>query len=125
MSIRSVEELVANETKERNLKNKLQPHEDWHSSKSCSTVSQNPVKIMISPARPQSKTQRATKARQNQKGKHSMRFSRGAYLQIVCCSTKQLIDKNQGQRGNANLSVVRRKVFFSDELFVFVNSLKR
>jgi len=80
---------------------------------------------MISPARPQSKAQRGTKARKDQKGKHSVRLPSSTYLQIVCCSSKQLINKNHSQRGNADLSVVRRKVFFPNELFVFVNSLKR
>ena len=52
-----------------------------------------------------------------------MRLSCGAYLQIMCCSSKQLIDENQSQRSNADFSVIRCKVFFPDELFVFVNGL--
>ena len=52
-----------------------------------------------------------------------MRLPRGTYLQIMCCSSKQLIDENQSQRGNADFSVIRSKVFFPDELFVFVNGL--
>jgi len=39
MSIRSVEELVTNKTKAMNLKEKLGPHEYWHSSESSTTVS--------------------------------------------------------------------------------------
>ena len=52
-----------------------------------------------------------------------MRLPRGTYLQIMCCSSKKLVDENQGQRGYTDFSVEGSKVFFPEELFVFVNGL--